>query len=173
MKRVKTLRCIRLFGLAVAALAAPALSACGSNTNTLNAVPAEHAIAASILTQHHLHATVHCPTNAPLKTGFAFTCTAKLDVGAYPVLVTETNARGHVRYQNQSPLVVLDVARVERAIGQSIRGQRELRSTVACPAEVIQKAGVAFTCTATVAGRGYPFAVTEIDDYGHVRYVGR
>ena len=105
--------------------------------------------------------------------GFAFTCTAKLDVGAYPVSVSETNARGHVSYQNQAPLAVLDVARVERAISQSIRAQRALHSTVACPAEVIQRAGIAFTCTATVAGRGYPFAVTEVDDRGHVRYVGR
>jgi hypothetical protein len=38
---------------------------------------------------------------------------------------------------------------------------------------VIQKAGIVFTCTATVAGRSYPFAVTEVDDHGHVRYVGR
>jgi hypothetical protein len=136
-------------------------------------VPVERAIAASILTQHRLHATVHCPANAPLKAGYVFACTAKLDVGAYPVLVTETNARGHVRYQNQAPLAVLDVARVERAIGQSIRTQRGLHSAVACPAEVIEKAGIAFTCTATVAGRGYPFDVIEVDDHGHVRYVGR
>ena len=108
-----------------------------------------------------------------MKAGFAFTCKAKLDVGAYPVLVTETNARGHVRYLNQMPLTVLDIARVERAIGQSISAQRGPRSTVACPTEVIQKAEVAFTCTATVAGRGYPFAVTEVDNHGHVRYAGR
>ena len=117
---MKTLRRIRFFGLAVTALAAPSISACGSSTPTLSVVPVERAIAASILAQHHLHATVHCPTNAPLKAGFVFACTAKLDVGAYPVLVTETNARGHVRYLNQAPLAVLDIARVERAIGQSI-----------------------------------------------------
>ena len=32
-----------------------------------------------------------------------------------------------------------------------------------CPPEVIQKAGIAFTCTATVNGRQYPFAVTEVE----------
>ncbi len=170
---MKTLRRIRLFGLAVTALAVPSLSACGSSTPTLGVVPVERAIAASILAQHHLRTTVRCPTNAPRQAGFAFTCKAELDVGAYPVLVTETNARGHVRYLNQTPLAVLDIARVERAIGQSISAQRGLRSTVACPAEVIQKAGVAFTCTAAVAGRSYPFAVTEVDNQGHVRYVGR
>ncbi len=155
------------------ALAAPSISACGSSAPTLSVVPVERAIAASILAQHRLHATVRCPANPPLKAGLVFACTAKLDVGAYPVLVTETNARGHVQYQNEAPLVVLDIARVERAIAQSIRAQRGPRSTVACPAEVIQKAGIVFTCTATVAGRSYPFAVTEVDDNGHVRYVGR
>lgn len=172
-QRVKTLRRVRLFGLVVTMLAAPSISACGSSTPTLSVVPVERAIAASILTQHRLHATVRCPANTPLKTGFVFACTAKLDVGAYPVLVTETNARGHVRYQNQAPLAVLDIARVKQAIEQSISAQRGLRSTVVCPAEVIQKAGIAFTCVAMVAGRGYPFAVTEVDDHGHVRYVGR
>ncbi len=170
---MKTLRRIRLFGLAVSVLAAPFISGCGASTPTLSVGPVERAIAASILAQHHLRTTVRCPTDAPRRAGFAFTCKAELDVGAYPVLVTETNARGHVRYLNQAPLAVLDIASVEQAIGQSIRAQRGLRSTVSCPAEVIQKAGVAFMCTATVAGRGYPFAVTEVDNHGHVRYVGR
>lgn len=170
---MKTLRHVRLCGLVVTALAAPSISACGSSAPTLSVVPVERAIAASILAQHRLHATVRCPANAPLKTGFVFACTAMLDVGAYPILVTETNARGHVRYQSQSPLAVLDIARVELAIRQSISAQRGLRATVVCPAEVIQKAGIVFTCTATVAGRGYPFDVTEVDNHGHVRYVGR
>jgi hypothetical protein len=170
---VKTSGRIRLFGLSVAALVGLSIAACGASEPTLSVVPVERAIAASILAQHHLHATVRCPTNAPRQAGFAFTCMAELDVGAYPVLVTETNARGHVRYQNQASLAILDIARVERAIEQSISAQRDLRSTVVCPAEVIQKAAVAFTCTATVAGRSYPFDVTEVDDQGHVRYVGR
>ena len=151
------MRRIRLYGLVGTALVAPSICACGSSAPTLSVVPVEHAIATSILAQHHLHATVHCPANAPLKEGFVFACTAMLDVGAYPIVVTETNARGHVRYQNQAPLAVLDITRVELAIRQSIHAQRGLRSTVVCPAEVIQKAGVAFTCTATVAGRAYPF----------------
>lgn len=170
---MKTSRRVRLFGLVVATLAGLTISACGSSEPTLSVVPVERAIAASILAQHHLRTTVRCPTNAPRQAGFAFTCKATLDVGAYPVLVTETNAHGHVRYLNQAPLAVLDIARVQRAIEQSISAQRHLRSTVVCPAEVIQKAGVAFTCTATVAGRGYAFDVTEVDDHGHVRYVGR
>ncbi len=87
--------------------------------------------------------------------------------------VTETNSKGHVEYQNQEPLATLDIAKVEQAIKQSISGQRRLNSTVTCPAEVIQKKGIIFTCTAVVNGQSYPFEVTEVDDEGHVRYIGR
>jgi uncharacterized protein DUF4333 len=163
----------RPFGLAAAVLVGPLLPGCGSSTPTLNTVAEERAIAASILTQHHLHAAVQCPSDPSRKAGFTFTCTAKFDVGTYPVTVTETNGRGHVRYQDQDPLVALDIAKVEQSIAQSIRTQRRLGSTVICPAEVLQKAGIVFTCTATVSGRRYPFAVTEVDGDGHVRYIGR
>ncbi len=132
----------------------------------------EHAIAASILTQRHLYATVRCPSKVPRKAGLVFTCTASLNVGTYPVSVTETNNSGHFRYQNQAPLVTLNIAGVEQAIRQSISSQRRLSSTVTCPAEVIQKAGIVFTCTAMVHGQSYPFEVTEVDDSGHVRYIG-
>ena len=148
------------------------LAGCGSSTATLNTVAIRRAIAASILTQRHLQATVHCPLDVPRKPGFAFTCTANLSVGTYPVLVTETNASGHVRYQSQAPLVALNIAGVERAIRHSIRSQRRLDSSVSCPAEVIQRNGTKFTCSATVSGERYPFAVTEVDGNGHVRYVG-
>jgi hypothetical protein len=153
-------------------LVAASLPGCGSSTPTLNTVAVKRAIAESILTQHHLYATVSCPSKVPRKAGFAFTCTASLNVGTYPVLVTETNGSGHVRYENRAPLVSLDVAGVERTIRQSIRSQRGLDSTVSCPAEVIQKTGIVFTCMATVDGRGYPFTVTEVNGDGHVRYVG-
>lgn len=163
----------RPFGLAAAVLVAPSLSGCGKSEPTLSTVTDQRAIAASILTQHHLDAVVSCPSKVPMKAGFTFTCVAKLDAGTYPVTVTETDGHGRVVYEDQAPLVTLDIARVEQSIEQSIRSQRRLTSTVTCPAEVLQKAGVVFTCTATVSGRGYPFAVTEVDNHGHVQYVGR
>jgi hypothetical protein len=162
-----------VFGLVATIPLALTVAGCGSSKPTLNTLAVERATEASILTERHLHATVLCPPRVPQKAGFAFTCTATLDVGTYPVLVTETNGSGHVRYQNQAPLVVLDIARVEQAIRRSILSQRHLHSTVICPREVIQKADIAFTCTATVNGRRYPFTVTEVDGKGHVRYVGR
>jgi hypothetical protein len=99
---VVVMRRVCLSGLLAAVVVAPALYGCGSNAPMLNTVTVRRAIAESILTQHHLYATVSCPSRIPRKAGFAFTCTANLNVGTYPVMVTETNGSGHVRYENQA-----------------------------------------------------------------------
>jgi len=148
------------------------VSACGSSAPAqLNSVRVERAVANSILSERGLRATVACPANVPQQAGHTFTCQARLDVGTYPVVVTETNGSGHVRYENPTPLVTLKIVKVERAIRESISHQRHLSSTVVCPTEVLQQAGLTFTCEATVNGKQYPFTVTEIDSDGHVRYV--
>ena len=157
-------------GIAAAALAVGALTGCGSSVTTLDSVRVERAIADTILRERNLYATVACPASVPQKAGHAFICQAHLDVGTYPIEVTETNGSGHVRYENQRPLVVLDTAKVQRAIRASIHNQRDLPSTVKCPAEVLQQAGLGFTCRARVNGKAYRFAVSELDDGGHVRY---
>lgn len=173
------LRRTRLYGLTAAILVAPSLSGCANsvstsgNPPTLNTVTVEHAVAASILTQHHINASVSCPSKVPRKTGVVFTCTASLNVGTYPVSVTETNNSGRVKYQNQAPLAALNIAKVERAIKQSISTTQHRDSTVTCPAEVIQKKGIVFTCTAKGNSQSCPFEVTEVDDNGHVSYAGR
>jgi hypothetical protein len=164
-----------LVGLATALLAAMCVSACGSSTPTLNTARVERAVARSILRERGLRTTVVCPSRVPRKAGHVFTCTARLDVGSYPVTVAETNASGDVRYEDRRPLVVLDIAKVEHAIAASISRQRGLRASVTCPAEVLQQAGIVFDCAATISGEGgrrYPFVVTEVDGDGHVRYVG-
>ena len=61
---------------------------------------------------------------------------------------------------------------VQRAIERSILQQRRLRASVTCPSQVLQRAGITFTCEAAVGGRRYPFSVTEVDNGGHVHYVG-
>jgi hypothetical protein len=165
--------CRRLASVALALLATACIPACGSSTETLNTVRIEHAVASSILSERGLHATVACPSDVPEKAGRVFTCTARLDVGSYPVTVTETNGSGHVRYENRRPLVALNIAQVEHAIAASIAHQRGLAATVSCPAEVLQRAGIVFRCTALVRGRRYPFVVSETDDKGHVRYLGQ
>ncbi len=161
--------------ITVALLALAALAGCGSSasTATLDTVKLERAIAGSILTGHHVYTLVSCPAHVPQRQGHRFACTANLSVGSYPVYVTEVNADGHVSYGDDAPLSTLDTRRVEQSIAASIHTQRGLRARVACPSEVLQQRGLAFTCTAMVGNRRYPFAVTESDRDGHVRYAGR
>ncbi len=155
-------------------LAGAILSACGSSARNLDSATVEHAIARSILQQRGIHATVLCPGRVPQESGRTFTCTARLDVGAYPVAVTEIDGRGRVRYRDDKPLVVLNITRVQRAIEASVLRQRRVRATASCPSEVLQREGIVFRCTAVVSGRArrYPFVVREVDSAGHVRYEG-
>jgi Domain of unknown function (DUF4333) len=169
--RPEGLRRARPCGLAAAVLVAPTLLGCGSSGPTLNNAAVERAIAKSILTQRDLHATVACPSDVPLRAGQVFKCRAMLEVGTYPISVTETNGSGHIRFSNSEPLVILDIPVVEREMAQSIFSQRHVHATVTCPTQVLRRAGVYFTCTATVSGQRHVFAVTEIDDKGTVRYV--
>ena len=155
-------------------LALAALAGCGSSagTATLDTVKLERAIAGSILTGHHVYTLVSCPAHVPQRRGHRFACTANLSVGSYPVYVTEMDGGGHVSYGDDAPLQTLDTRRVEQSIAASIHTQRGLRARVACPSEVLQQRGLAFTCTAMVGNRRYPFAVTKSDGDGHVRYAG-
>jgi hypothetical protein len=148
------------------------LAGCGREDPGLNVAIVERAIARSILIQHHLYARVECPEKVSRRVGLVFTCTARLDVGTYPVSATVTSGSGRIRYLNRAPLTVLDIARVERAIRDSVLIQRHVRSTVSCPAEVIQQAGIVFSCTANIHHQSYPFEVTQVDSNGHVRYLG-
>jgi Domain of unknown function (DUF4333) len=164
-------------GVAAAMLAAVCVSACGSSgssTRSLDSAKVERAIADSILHERGLYTKVACPSKVVQRAGHAFTCTARLDVGSYPVTATEIGDSGQVRFQDTAPLVGLDVADVQRSIQVSVLDQRGEHATVSCPAEVLQRAGLKFTCTAVVEGatRRYPFVVSEVGDAGHVRYVG-
>lgn len=160
--------------VAAALLATVCVSACGSSVRDLDSVNVERAIAKSILKEHDLNAAVACPSKVLQKAGHVFTCTARLDVGTYPVTATEINGSGRVRFQDESPLVVLNIAKVQQAIKASVFSQRRLHSTVSCPAEVLQRAGLTFRCTAVIDGeaRRYQFLVSELDNAGHVRYLG-
>ena len=162
--------------LAVAVLLAACATGtgCGGGGHELDSASVERAIERTVLVQRGLRTPVSCPSKIAQSAGHTFTCTAKLSVGTFAVGVTETDAHGHVRYQEQHPLHVLDVARVEHAIEASAAKQRHVTATVSCPSPVLQAAGVVFRCTAVASGsaRRYPFAVTEIDGDGHVRYVG-
>ena len=163
-----------LMGLAVGMLAVVCVSACGSSTRTLDSAKVERAIANSILDERGLYTTVACPSKVVQQAGHVFTCTARLDVGTYSVKATETGGSGQVRFQEKAPLAGLEVAKLRRAIQASVFSQRRKHATVSCPAEVLQRAGLVFTCTAVIEGapRRYPFIVSEVDNAGHVRYLG-
>lgn len=162
-----------LFGVVAAVPVALSLTGCGSSTPMLRIVVVERAIASSIMTQHHIEVTVTCPRAVPRKAGIAFTCNARLAVGTYPITVTETNNNGHVRYENQTPLVMLNVAAVERAIARAIHRQTHLRAAVTCPSPVLQRKGISFACTSTANRHSYGFTVFEVNDSGRVRYAER
>ena len=165
----------QLSALLGALLSVPCLSACGSSgASNLDTAKIGRAITESILRQHGIYAMVACPSRVARRAGEVFTCRARLDVGSYPVVVTEVGDNGHVRYGNTSPLTILNIAKVEHAIETSVRDERHLRATVSCPAEVLQQKGLIFRCSAVIQGgtRRYPFVVREIDEAGHVRYLG-
>jgi hypothetical protein len=162
-------------GNAIAALALMiCASACGSSARDLDSAKIAAAIARAIHSEHKLDVKVMCPAAVPQQRGRVFTCSALLDVGVYPVAVTETDGSGHVRYEDRRPLAVLDVARVQRSIEASILSQRHVIAHASCPSQVLQRAGLVFRCTAVIDGGvpRYPFIVSELDATGNVRYVG-
>ncbi len=166
------MRRIAIAGAAL--LVALGAGACGSTkAKALSPGPIEHAIAQAILTQDAVRTTVSCPRNAPVQAGYRFRCTAKLAVGTYAMFVVEQDGKGRVAYANHTPLRTLDSPSVARAIQKAIKKQRHLKSTVHCPAPVLQAKGLAFTCTAKLAHSSTPFSVTETDNHGHVKFIGR
>jgi hypothetical protein len=74
-------------------------------------------------------------------------------------------------WNGTSTPVILNTVTVERSIEASIRSQRHLPSTVSCPFNVVQEAGIVFECVATVGRRHFPVVVTETDGKGHVAFV--
>lgn len=74
-------------------------------------------------------------------------------------------------WSRTSTPVILNTVAVERSIEASIRSQRHLASTVACPVNILQEAGVVFECVASIGRRHFPVVVTETDSKGHVAFV--
>lgn len=161
--------------VAAVATASFAAAGCGEDkkAKTLNGILVERGIAQSILEQHKIYTRVSCPRDVEQKKDENFDCKVLLDVGTYPVSVEQTNDKGNVKWSNDTPLITLNMDKVKAGIRTDIREQRKLvASQVECPAAVLQRKGLEFRCTATVKGRKYPFQVTEVDNNGHVEYLG-
>jgi hypothetical protein len=69
--------------------------------------------------------------------------------------------------------VLLNTAKIERAIEQSSLAQRGKTVRVSCPTKVQQKKGLVFYCTAAYQASRTPFMVTELNAVGDVHYVAR
>ncbi len=169
------------FGAAgtLAAVLTVLVTGCGGSTPTVGTASIESAITKALLVQRGARANVTCPAKVPAQKGKVFTCYASLNVGQYPVSVTETDSKGHVKWGSKAALVILNTRDVSASIEQSVRSQRGVSATVSCPQDVLQKAGLSFICKAVVARAGsrvkagtYQFRATEADSLGHVRYVG-
>ncbi|MCW2997492.1 MAG: hypothetical protein JWN65_1041 [Solirubrobacterales bacterium] len=68
---------------------------------------------------------------------------------------------------------LVDTARVERSIVDSVRTQRGVKATVTCPKDVVQEQGGTFECKATSKRGDATFVVTQKDDKGFVTYVAK
>ena len=164
--------------MATGVVLAGSVAGCGSSGSYLNGVAVERSIASSFLSQQHVYTRVLCPSHIPQRTGHMFQCDAAFDVGHYTVPVTETNGTGHVHWNTHAPVHLLKISNVSMAIRRSVLTERGAKSTVSCPARVLQRKGLTFTCEAVVriatshvkAGT-YPFRVTQADAGGHVTYV--
>lgn len=163
-----------LNGTILAAIATTILGCGSSGGSTLATAPIAKALETAIHEQRGVSAHVTCPGSVAKHSGTTFTCTAALEVGSYPITVTETNDAGKVRYSNDTPLTILNHTKVEHAIEASVLRQRHLHSLARCPAVVLQRAGIVFQCSVTVSGTGraYAFRVKELDGAGHVQYLG-
>ena len=162
--RPQALRCASMLAAATLGLAA-----CGSQGRaTLLTAHVASAIAATIQRQFGIATTVTCPAHPPEQSGYRFACIARLAVGAYTVAVLETNAHGKVSYTG-GPLRALDIVSIEHAIAAAMGHGRRAPASVHCPSPVLQRSGLAFTCTArTRGGTIVRFTVSQDNGNGRV-----
>jgi hypothetical protein len=186
---------LRLF--LIAALAAAAIAACGGSAgagagtsngssvrpaiaagSTINPQEVAAAITSSATSERHATPTVVCPAGVPLATGEQFYCVAEVGSQVTPFKVTETSDTGAVRYVGVSAksVPVINAVKVARSIRESIRSERKITATVACPSGIPRQQGLQFVCTATTTAAQTKrpgvtdFVVTEQNSRGFVSY---
>jgi hypothetical protein len=84
------------------------------------------------------------------------------------LLAAACGGSGHAAPTGQT----VNPVKVASAIAASVRHERHLEAAVTCPSGVPLRAHQTFYCAAEVRSRVTPFAVTQTDGRGHVRYVG-
>ena len=138
---------------------------------TIDSARVGRAIRRALLAEQGVATSVACPARPPRRAGYRFVCEAMLAVGSYAIDVTETDARGGVRFSGRAPLRVLDAHAIERGIERAMRSPHRRVAAIVCPAPVLAQAGLSFTCRGrTSGGRRSSFVVTEVDANGSVRF---
>ena len=172
--------------LAAVGVIAIALGGCGSDgsasrTRLLDTSKVSRAIEQSIQRERHLHAQVSCPLAVPQTNREAFVCMARTAGATTPFAVTESSSSGEVNYVGCRGAVaacmgvtrgpLLDRARVQLSIAETVRAKRNLSVRVTCPQGLPRKPGLRFTCLARGRGVSGSFDVTVLPS-GGVSYVG-
>jgi len=70
----------------------------GSPPVILNTERVERAIETSIRTQRHLRSAASCPDNVAQRAGRTFRCEVTVGKRTYPVVVTQLDGSGHVKF---------------------------------------------------------------------------
>lgn len=170
---------------AVSAIAV-ALGGCGSSgggsaSRLLDTGKVSRAIEQSIRRERQLQAQVSCPLAVPQADREAFVCMARAADRTTPFAVTESGSGGKVNYVGCRGAVaacmgvtrgpLLDGARVQLSIAETVRAKRNLSVHVTCPQGLPRKPGLRFTCLARGRGVSGSFDVTVLPS-GGVSYVG-
>jgi hypothetical protein len=153
--------------LALAVLAAVALSACGAKE--IDDKKAEDFIAKSVREQVGAEVkSVTCPTGLTAKKGEKFECTVTGSDGTTgKTTVTEKDDQGNVSVS--APFV--HVRNLEEQIAGGVGDQIGASDvTVSCPEIIVGAKGEVFECDATSGSDKAVIEVTQTDARGNVRY---
>jgi hypothetical protein len=157
---------------AVSVVALAGLTGCSlSPHSTLSAASIEARISSELARTYKVPPPpVSCPASVRAVAGTHFTCTATLEGQPLRVIGTVTDDKGHVEVRAASAVVVKSAAEAE--IGQSLTRKvgRPVSVSCAVPQLLVADPGLAFGCTAEVAGVERQLAVTVVNLAGDLRY---
>jgi hypothetical protein len=95
--------------------------------------------------------SVSCPQRVAIAPGSTFTCTGELDPqGIFPILVTQSDAQGNVKWQVPNSKGLLNLKDLETAFQQAIATETGAQPQIDCGGRYrINKPGDSFDCRIT------------------------
>ncbi len=110
-----------------------------------------------------------CPDAVEVRAAEAFVCTAEIDSGSVPVLVTQIDVRGNVKWELRES--VLQIAELEKQIAIGVRQQQRLDAQIDCgPRFRPAHPGDTFVCSAKASGRELKVTARVADTKGTVNW---